>query len=484
MRLIAILLTLLTSCPISAATLLSPAELQEDVRILRRAYETLHPGLYRYNTPAQMDASFRQLSADLSRPLTRAEVYLAFARFTSKVKCGHTYPNFFNQKKEIAEELFGGQTRVPFEFVWINQTMVITRNLSGNAALPTGTVITKINGQRSGRVLNTLLDYSRADGSNRNKREDDLAINGLSRFPAFDVFYPLVFPLKDAAYTLEVREPVSGHRARVTVPAWTLQQRLSNLRTGATAQGDQPVWSSSMAAPDTALLRMPTWALYNSRWKWAEYLDAFMDDLATRKVAKLIIDLRGNEGGLDCGNGILSHLISEDLNLTRYRRKVRYRKTPADLNPYLDTWDPSFKDWGADAMEEGDGFYQLRGGDGPDSPDVVKPRGQRYTGKVIVLMDASNSSATFQFEEALQHNKLGILVGQPAGGNLRGINGGAFFFLRLPKSGIEVDLPLIGRFPDTPQPDATLAPDVLVPISPRDIALGTDVVLKAALQSR
>ena len=49
-----------------------------------------------------------------------------------------------------------------------------------------------------------------------------------------------------------------------------------------------------------------------------------------------------------------------------------------------------------------------------------------------------------------------VLVGQPTGGNQRGITGGAFFFLRLPNSKIEVDVPLIGQYPATEQPDGGL----------------------------
>ena len=64
----------------------------------------------------------------------------------------------------------------------------------------------------------------------------------------------------------------------------------------------------------------------------------------------------------------------------------------------------------------------------------------RYTGRVWVLVGADNSSATFEFAQVVQRNRLATLVGQPTGGNQRGINGGAFFFVRLPKSGIELDL--------------------------------------------
>lgn len=62
-----------------------------------------------------------------------------------------------------------------------------------------------------------------------------------------------------------------------------------------------------------------------------------------------------------------------------------------------------------------------------------------------MLTDWQNSSVTFQFTRIVQDNALAALIGGPTGGNKRGIiNGGAFFFMRLPKSGTEVDLPLFG----------------------------------------
>jgi C-terminal processing protease CtpA/Prc len=112
---------------------------------------------------------------------------------------------------------------------------------------------------------------------------------------------------------------------------------------------------------------------------------------------------------------------------------------------------------------------------GDASGDGIRPVGKPFRGKFYVLIDANNSSATFQFAQTVQQNKLGTLIGQPTGGNQRGINGGAFFFLRLPKTQIEMDLPLIGNFSSSPQPDAGLAPDILVTPTLQDIIEGRDV---------
>lgn len=64
--------------------------------------------------------------------------------------------------------------------------------------------------------------------------------------------------------------------------------------------------------------------------------------------------------------------------------------------------------------------------------------------------------------------------------NQRGINGGAFYFLRLPNSRIEVDLPIIGFFPVGERPDGGLKPDVLVRERWTDVGAGRDRAMDAA----
>lgn len=64
-------------------------------------------------------------------------------------------------------------------------------------------------------------------------------------------------------------------------------------------------------------------------------------------------------------------------------------------------------------------------------------------------------------------------------GRRRGINGGAFFFLRLSRSRVEVHVPLIGYFPTQPEPDAGIVPDLPVRWRAEDVAAGVDPDLEA-----
>jgi C-terminal processing protease CtpA/Prc len=117
-----------------------------------------------------------------------------------------------------------------------------------------------------------------------------------------------------------------------------------------------------------------------------------------------------------------------------------------------------------------------------DDDGILAAKGPRVTTPMVVLTSAQNSSATFQFVSLTKKLGLGTLVGEATGGNQRGINGGAFFFARLPESGIEFDVPLIGYFPQHQKPDAGLSPDLAVPLSAKAIADGADNQLDTAVR--
>jgi C-terminal processing protease CtpA/Prc len=348
--------------------------------------------------------------------------------------------------------------------------------------LQRGTEVLAIDGQPVARVLDALLPYSRADGGNDSKRISNLDIQGYGRYEAFDVFFPLVFPRDDSKpFALEVRSAPGAGTQSLLVPAMPAGRR--DVTEGTPREAANP-WTYREIATGVGVLDMPTWALYNSQFDWKSYLDQLFGELNARGTTDLIIDLRANEGGDSVGDRILARLIDHDLPAEPVVRKTRYRKAPDDLRPVLETWDPSFYDWGDAAVDLGDGFYRLTKYDNDAGGAVVKALKPRYAGRVWVLVGAVNSSATFEFASAVQRHRLGTLVGQPTGGNQRGITGGAFFFLRLPKTGIEVDVPLIGQFPvsDRPLPDAGLEPDVYVQPRVEDIAAGRDAELEELLR--
>ncbi len=473
----------LAAAPASAARptarWIAGAELRADVAVLRRTFERLHPGLYRYTSRARMGARFAALDRRLAHGATLPRAYLAVTQFTAAVACGHTYPNPLNQPRAVRTAVLESAPRVPFWFRWIGGRMIVTRSF-GPARLALGTEVLALDGVPAGAVLRRLLSVARADGSNDAKRVSDLEVRGAGEYEAFDVYYPLFYPLRPDRLDLRVRAPGRTAARTLAVRPLTFAERVAPVRarTAAAHGGSEPLWAFRFLGPRTAYLRMPTWAVFDTRWNWKRFLARALDETVRRHAANLVIDLRGNEGGADVGDEILARLTARPLHVAQYRRLVRYRRVPAGLRPYLHTWDASFADWGAAAVPFDARFYRLTKYDDDTGGNLIRPLGPEFRGHTYVLVDAANSSATFQFAQVVQQRHLATLVGTPTGGNRRGIDGGAFFFLTLPRSGIEVDLPLIGFYPPGAQPDAGLRPDLLVPQTAAAVAHGVDPELR------
>lgn len=458
--------------------------LRKDFEILKSAYTQIHPGLYRYNTPSEIEARFATLSLALEGAKNRREAYRSISELTGAIKCGHTYPNFFNQPEEIVQEVFKGKNRLPFYFRWIDGKMIVVKDFTPEKLLARGSEIVSIDGTEAGQVLRRLIPISRSDGGNDAKRIANLEVLGLDRFETFDIYFPLYFDA-GSTFKLQVRS-LDGKPKSITVDALTFEQRLA-AHESREKSGTDHGWEVRSLKSGYKLLRTPTWAMYNSKWDWQAFLASAFLDLEMSKTKGLIIDLRGNEGGNSVGDVILAHLIREPKSFDTFQHFTRYRRVPSELKPYLDTWDRSFDDWSLWSKDErvpagGTELFRMNRWDDAQG-STISPRSPYFAGKVAVLVDSANSSATFEFARMFREAKRGLLVGEPTGGNQRGINGSAFYFLRLPNSKIEVDIPLVAAINSRLVPDAGIEPDIRVSPTAKDISTGRDAALDQALKA-
>ena len=458
-------------------TLLLPVAMRSDISILCDAYASLHPGLYRYMTPANFQRERQRLDRFAATPHTLGDFYLALSAFTASVRCGHSFPNPANQTPAVASALFGKPDRLPFAFRWLDRRMIVTADLGSGHHLPIGSEVVAIDGISARDMLAKMLPYARTDGSNDARKVADLGIPGDADDPTFDVLRALLFPSSDPSAHVMVR--ISGRGETIVSPLMTAAARNGALRH---PSKDSPYSWTFEVRGQVGILTMPTWAVFHKNWDWQGFIDTSLDTAVDCQLSGIVIDVRDNGGGLDCGAAIIARLIEAPLPADSYSRHVRYRKIPDRLAPYLKTWDRSFKDWGASASgPDAAGFYTLTRPGAASDTDTIQPKGRRFAGRVAVLVGPKNASATFGFASLMQRQRLGTLVGEQTGGNRRGINGGAFFFIGLPASGVEVDLPLIAYWPETLQPDVGIMPDITVSAQTADIQAERDTALMRAV---
>lgn len=456
---------------------LTKQQLQADFAILKRAYTELHPGLYRYADKATIGRYFDDLETRLQKDMTVPEAYLEFSRFLGKIRCGHTYANFWNQSEEVQQQVFGKADKVPFTFRLIDRRMIVIENASPDERLRRGAEVTAINGVPAKEILASLIPLVKGDGSNDAKRLHDLQLTGDREFEAFDVYFPLLYPPGPPAngtFRLKIGSDT------VTVPAITRAQRaeLIEKRSGKKPVSNDDLWKFEVQDGRTAYLKLGTFANWQMKLDWRAFLKNAFAEMSNKNVSHLILDIRGNEGGADeVKDELLTYLLSKPVKVEGRKQLLRYRKIPADLNPYLSSWDDSFRDFGDKVKDLGDGFYTWT--DAKAVPTDLPASERAFRGKVYLLVDAANSSATFQLASLLKQSGLATLVGEPTGGNRRGTTGGRIAFMKLPNSGIEMDIPLVATFPLTEQPDEGIVPDVVVRPAVEDVTKGVDTQLEA-----
>ena len=162
-----------------------------------------------------------------------------------------------------------------------------------------------------------------------------------------------------------------------------------------------------------------------------------------------------------------------------FKELLPYEKVAEEYRPYLNTWDDSFYDRSGQLIKQENGFYTWKKDRGNS---IIKQNSKAFQGNTWLLVDAANSSATFFLTAGLKQNKIATIVGSETGGNLKGTNGGQLFFLWLPNSKIEIDIPLIGYYPLTVQPDKGINPDIEVELTLSDLLSSNDKVLEKTLE--
>ncbi len=450
---------------------------QSEGAIAVRLLERYHPGLLRYQSVRDWQQRASGFAASFDRETRPAARFVKLARLLGAIRCSHTHINPFNQSDEmVARHYATGSRLLPFDFEWRGGRMFVTGDPHG-VGLEGGREVSTVDGGGVLAIQAAMLPMTRADGGLDNKRRALLSVGKARRFETFDW---LAAPLMNVRETVVLGLGRRGQRQELRrVPTITLAGRRAVAPPPLPRDADMPWWTMETRG-DIAVLTMPSWAVFNTRWDWKGWLDTAMDGIARDGTRALVIDLRGNEGGyFDCGRALLERLAAAPVPLPAEQRLSRLGTVAEEDRPYLTTWDDSLYTIGAAFRAAGNGFREVpREGD-----RTIRPRGQRFAGPVAVLVGADNSSATGIFAEIVKAHRLGLLVGQETGRNRRGGNGDAFFFARLPRADLGFDIPLVASHRRGFHADRGTLPDVPVPLAATLRTDGVDVTLEAALRS-
>jgi hypothetical protein len=456
---------------VDAGAQLSSSAALADFDVLRHAVEEAHGGFDRFSTRAELNRRLNAHRARLNRPMSTLVFAGIVAEAIAEIRDGHAR---LELDSLTSAALAGARVlplRVQFEG---DRLMVLLNDSPGDSTIQPGMEILRINGRAVVDVVGALLPKVSGDGFIETGRRARLAREFAQ------LFWLYVEPAD--AYTITARD--TARRSITTILPGVLERdrrTIVNPVNAVIAENmarlDGPRGSVALQFfDDTAIARLRIRAFDGQGFP--ALLDSAFRALREKGTEALILDLRGNGGGVDEYGALLVSYFAEQP--FRYFDHIRV----TTIAPSFATWLPRT-------------FDALRAGTVPDPgggfrvtpvlhPGVgeQRPASHPFLGKLVVLIDGGSFSTTADVAAHLRSRGTATFVGEETAGTYEGNTSGLNALIVLPNSRLRLKVMMYGywnavRPPD--KPGRGTLPDHVVTRRVGDLLRGIDPALERAI---
>jgi hypothetical protein len=444
---------------------LQPAAAVADVAAFRRAVEEGHAALYRYRTREQIDRKFAELETAAQKGPTTAELWRHLSEFAAFVADAHLQ---IHPSQPIYDRIFR-ENLLPISIAFRGDRCEVVESLT--AAIPNGSEVLSIGGLACREIPESFERLIPSDGRTtarkRHVLERDFPI-----FLAMTSGFARKFPI-------EIRAVPGTEPAPMTIDTMSYQRKQALRGDSAAARAPQPfAHSLTFVDGETAVMKVVSFEKERKN-RLPAFLERAFADLHQRGTKNLVIDLRGNGGGRDAYAALLFSYIAT--GPFRYvGERVVNAKSFAFLKDTDDRWLNLMTRF-IDKKQRADGKWVLD----EELDREQQPQKRPFTGRVVLLQDASSFSTSSEFASLFRSAGRGLIAGEESG-NAYGGDSGADVTLNLPNSGLAANIPLVEyRLAVRPlQPlDAGVLPDCAIERRFADRFTGRDSMLPAAVEA-
>lgn len=426
--------------------MISAREATQDIALLRRALETIHPGLYRYTDKAGIDAAFAQAERVAAKPVSELALHAAIARMLATIHCDHSKAE---SSAALGQFRRANPTHLPFRFQLIEGRMILVSNDGQQGAPPPGSEILAINGLAVPPLLLGLSALVSYDGSTEQaiaaKLADDSDLTG----DDFNENYPMLhgFPETWEILWKPVGEQVqmTARLAPISFSSWT-----GLASPGPRYRGEFYSSIGWRTSGKLAQLKIDTFVNYRNPVQPSVFLGGFFGQMQSAGTEHLILDLRNNGGGSENVAVALGRYLIDGPFL--WAKPLRYKAVRyGDLQVHLESWGDTAARFApplSDFEQTADGWFdrtpRMRGSAISDDDITLlqQPRKtDRFRGRLTILSGPRIGSATTRTIAHLKEKAGATVVGEDSSGSAEGPTAGNIFVLKLPASGVRVRIP-------------------------------------------
>lgn len=413
----------------------TPLQLRADFEHMYRGLQSAHIDLYAFTTKQALDRRYRELYAQLNRPMTLLQAKTQFELFDADVHMGHT--RIDSPASDWRKYRAGGGKGFPLEIRVADGRVYVAENLSGVDAIKPGDEIAGIDGQDVQHWLKRTEQHVSAETRYMadSLMEYDFAIYVWIELGAVDDFDVVIHRDGSNPQSLRVQA-----RSSAQMEAFRAQQPPS-------LDLESPLRTARMLDDRVAYLRPGPF--YNVEAKteaeswdvsaFQQFIDHSFESFLDAHADSVIIDLRGNPGGDNLFSDVMVSWFAT--RPFRFASQFKIKVSPESIAANTDRIAHDAAAAGPISRKFAQIYARSKPGDVVDFdiPLAYPREGRRFTGKVYVLIDRHSYSNAVAVAALVQDYKFGFVLGEATSD--MATTYGAMEQFKLPNTGLSVGYP-------------------------------------------
>jgi len=392
----------------AAGRLYAPREIREDFAAMYRGLKSAHVDLYAFTPKSELDAFYAKGLAGFDTPLTEFQVKDRFEQFLAHIHMGHTRIDF-PYDRWAAYKKSGGKV-FPLSVRIVQGRVYVARNASGLKEIEPGDEILGTDGTSAAGWLARTERHVSA--------ETPYMAHSLMEYD-FPIYVWIELGEVDG-FDLDIRKP-DGTARHLRLPARTAAEMTAfTAAQPAMLNLEEPLRESRMLGGGVGYLRPGPF--YNAEAKtgaeewdnsaYKTFLDEAFAKFGAAHAKSVIVDLRGNPGGDNLfSDPMIAWFANKPFRFySQFKVKVSPQSTAA--NRARIAHDAAAA--GPISQQYARLYARAKNGALVDFeiPYAQPRKGERFAGKVFVLIDRQSYSNAVAVAATVQDYRFGTVIGE------------------------------------------------------------------------